>query len=190
MTPEEMIRLSCRHGIHDKCKHTDSGRTVTRVKVSFPLPHNLRPAVSSDLPLLINAWVSEHRHSPAVRFVRDTEYFVDQRALVIELLRTSSTIVACGVDDAQHIYGFITYGPGPTISWTYVKSPYRRIGLADVLLDAAFPNRSPDDCLFATQAGRMWAELEPLPRRGEEHRPGALTRRRIYYRPHLLMRAS
>lgn len=154
----------------------------------------------ADLPAVINAWVSEHRHSPAARFVRDREYFADQRALVVDLLHSSFTLVACAPDDESHIYGFICYGPANTIHWVYVKSAYRRIGLADALLAAAFPNRNPDvhaDELFATQAGRMWSELEPsiydLRRKyGPETRwrPGALSRRRIFFRPHLLMRAS
>lgn len=159
--------------------------------MTFPLAHRLRSAVAGDTSLIINSWVSEHRHAPAARFVRDAEYFVDQRQLVIDLLRTSETLVACSPDEADHIFGYIVFGPGPVVSWVYVKSSYRRIGLADVLLEAAFPARADGDCLFATQAGRMWGELEPLPVKGRAAPgPGALSRRRIYYRPHLLMRAS
>lgn len=159
--------------------------------MTFPLAHSIRPAIPGDTNFLINSWVSEARHAPAARFVRDSEYFVDQRQLVLDLLRTSETLVACSPDEEDHIFGYIVFGPGPVVSWVYVKSAYRRIGLADVLLAAAFPSRVDGDCLFATQAGRMWGELEPLPVRGQAHPgPGALSRRRIYYRPHLLMRAS
>lgn len=165
--------------------------------MTFPLPHAIRPAVSSDLAMLVHAWTSEHRHSPFARFVRDQEYFPDQRQLVMDLLATSKTLVACNPDEPKHIFGYICFGPGNSVHWVYVKSAYRRIGLADVLLKAAFPARAEDEALFATQAGRMWSILEPsiydlrrLHGPDAKWTPGALTRRHIYYRPHLLMRAN
>lgn len=162
----------------------------------FPLPHAIRPAVDADFPVIASAWTKEGRHAPAARFVRDADYFTDQRVLVIRILRVSRTLVSCRPDDVNKVFGFITFGPGPIVHWVYTKDSYRRIGLADDLLAAAFPNRGPEDELYATQAGRMWGELEPYPSReelarlrakGEGPPPGALTRRRIFFRPYLLV---
>ena len=163
---------------------------------AFPLAHRFRPAVNGDGPLILSAWSKEHRHSPSSRFVRDRDYFADQRAIVLHLLRTSATIVACSPDDEEHVLGFITHGPGPVVHWVYTKNSYRRLGLGDALVRAAFPDRGPHDELYATHAGYYWGQLEPRPdrdtlahmrARGQQPPAGALTRRRIFYRPYLLL---
>lgn len=141
------------------------------------LPHSMRPATDGDMPLILNAWVEELRHAPCSRFVRSSEYFPDQRRLVLELVHSSQTIVACNPEDSAHVYGFVTFGPGDVIHWLYVKSHYRGIGMADLLLAAAFPQRP--RVLYATQASSKWHSLQP-----------AIERRGIVYRPHLLQRAS
>jgi GNAT superfamily N-acetyltransferase len=164
--------------------------------VTFGLPHRIRPAHDGDLPLVVDAWVQDYRHAPTARGIRDRDYYGDQRAEVLRILRASSTRVACAEDDPEHLFGFVTFGPGPLLHWVYVKDAYRRAGLGDTLLDAAFPQPRAYE-LYATHASRMWWNLEPPPghgelarlrREGKDRPAGALTRRRIFYRPALLER--
>lgn len=155
--------------------------------MTFPLPHALRLGEPGDRAFVQRSWLCEHRFAPSTRFVENAQYFADQHALIDDLLETSITLVACGADDPAHIYGFAVYGPGDVVHYVYVKSAYRRLGLADVLLAAAFPGRTRDRALYATHAGRMWGEIEPGARKGQPAQAGALTRRGIYYRPHLLV---
>lgn len=177
---------------------------------SFPLPLKIRDAdiryenigdlnspapsdqVLGDERFILKSWLEENRHSPSSKFIRGQEYFADQKNLIVSLLKTSHTLVACSPDDQSNVLGYIVFGPGPVISYAFVKSSYRRIGLGDVLLGSAFPSRAKDDCIYALQVSRMWNELEPTHDSAGRRvfTPGALTRRRIYYRPHLLMRAS
>lgn len=164
------------------------------------LPHRIRPAVDADVALVTNAWVQEFRHAPAARFIRNADYYADQRTLIYRLLRASETLVACAPDDENHLFGFVTFGPGMLVHWVYVKDSYRRIGLGDALLEAAFPGRDiAATPLFATHAGRNWEQLEPPLSREERSRAkasgriepeskGALSRRGIFFRPYLLER--
>lgn len=95
--------------------------------------------MATDLGLLVKSWVQEHRHSPFSKGVPDEVYFPDQRKLVLALLRRAWSLVAVDPEDADHLYGFVTFELAPArLHWVYVKEPYRRVGLGEALVRAAF----------------------------------------------------
>lgn len=103
------------------------------------LPHQIRGAVATDLGFLVKSWVQEHRHSPASKGVPDDLYFASQRKLVLALLRRAWSLVAVDPADADHLYGFVVFELAPPrLHWVYVKEAYRRAGLGEALLRAAF----------------------------------------------------
>lgn len=151
------------------------------------LPHAVRAAVESDLPLIVHSWVQEMRHASTARGIPDQVYFPEQRRLVLGLLQRAAVVVAHNPDDEHHVYGVACVeggGPTPVLHWLYVKSVYRQVGLGGALLDHALGP-------VAERAAAAVTQLTKLFTHRAEHggRPDLLARWKLVPNPYLLTRA-
>lgn len=142
------------------------------------LPHRMRSGQHDDLGCILDSWLQEMRHAPFSQGIRDDVFFPLHRALVLSLVGSAFTSVACNLEDANHIYGYCVYELAPArLHWIYVKSSYERVGLGSALLYEAFGDRLGQDPIFASH----WTRELKL-------RTGWVERHRIVYSPYLLMK--
>lgn len=99
-----------------------------------------RDACQQDVAFIFNSWLKSNRHSAGLFDVPTPVYFAQHHLLIEGLLKNCTTTMACNVDDASQIFGFIVYETvegTPVIHYIYVKEPYRQLGLGRVLTEQA-----------------------------------------------------
>lgn len=105
----------------------------------------IRAVNNEDIPFVLSSWLKSYRYSQAARNVVNDIYFseqVGQKARILEMLSDCRTLVACDEEEGDCIYGWICAesiegSVPPVVHYVYVKSSYRRRGLARALLKAA-----------------------------------------------------
>lgn len=107
------------------------------------LPYLMRDAEADDVRFIVDAWVREMRRSVFSRHVRNDVFVPGQHDVVHALLGDSSVTMACDRDNPSLLMGCVVWehGPEPIIHWLYVKSSYRRLGIARSLLLSCYPER-------------------------------------------------
>lgn len=108
----------------------------------------LRPAVASDLPLILDSWrASLFKSAPAPR-VQWGEFYEQFKEASASLLARADTTVAVATNSPTEIIGY-ALREGRVLHWVYVKSIYRKQGVAldltagcDVRSTAVPSNRS------------------------------------------------
>ena len=81
-------------------------------------------------------------------------YMASHNRLAQDLLAMSQCLVACKSDDRDHILGYIVFDPPDICHYIYVKTPFRRLGIARRLVTAAFPRRQDYDIIVT-----HWSQL-------------------------------
>lgn len=115
-------------------KLTPKVEKFLRTQIRFREPNQ------GDVNFLFNSWLKSHRTSSQVQGIMHPVYYSQQHLLIEGLLSTCKVIVACNADDTMQIYGYICYGDAeghPLVHYVYVKQPYRRLGLANLLFEEA-----------------------------------------------------
>lgn len=106
--------------------------------MSENLPIAVRLARPADLAFIRNSWLrSYHEHGP-LNHVPNDVFFADAGhwGVVDRCLRGSATLVAYPLHDSDSILGWACAGPS-VLHYTYVKAPFRRLGIARALLEMA-----------------------------------------------------
>ncbi len=93
-------------------------------------------------PAVFNSWLKRYRDAVSVRLVTDRVFFEVQHKVIRKILERPGLVlrVACNPEDSNQIYAYIVAEfnqivPDLTlIHWIYVKSPFRRAGVAKDLL--------------------------------------------------------
>ena len=91
----------------------------------------IREANQDDLSFIQNSWIRSFRKS--VLQINDNIYGREQHKLVNKLISRSNCWLACNPDELYQIYGYIIFEKLAEIGimhYVYVKSPYRRYGIA------------------------------------------------------------
>jgi len=133
------------------------------VLLTYDLQLSVRPARGSDLAFINSTWKMKVRQlapyfserkcqrcGASMRGVNKNWFFAAQRALIRELLVRSTVLVAHSVNNDDQLYGFIVAEPAeepPLVHWLLTKDGsvrgagvgYRRAGVAQRLMEAAFP---------------------------------------------------
>lgn len=119
-------------------------------------PCVIRPAKASDEGFIAHSWVeSYHRGCKELRGVAFRPYRSAQFWRVARLLESSTALVACDNDDADHLLGWVV-ASGPLLHYVYASHLRRRNRLASTLLDAVEVATSTPLVSYshATEAGR------------------------------------
>ncbi|TXH18354.1 MAG: N-acetyltransferase [Hyphomicrobiaceae bacterium] len=109
------------------------------------VPHLIRPRLEKDDGFLFKTWVTTQRRQGDRKHVTNRIYMSCETARIRSLLKRSTTIVACNVEDEEHIYGYLTFEQrkdfGPIAHYIFVKHSFQKLGLAKSLWLHAFgPN--------------------------------------------------
>lgn len=100
----------------------------------------MRHATEADLPFIFSSWLKSYRLSSAVRDMDAEAYFAQQHYLCEFLLGTSRTVVACSAAEPTEVLGWLVYEDhlrSCVVHWCYVKSAFRRLGIASQLVREA-----------------------------------------------------
>lgn len=108
----------------------------------------VRPACTDDVGLILNSWLKSYRQSEAARTVTNEIYYsenIGEKARIVSLMRKGQTLVACDPTEQDIVFGWVCADAviPPVVHYVYVKSPYRRRGLARKLLKAAGVGSAP-----------------------------------------------
>lgn len=101
-----------------------------------------RPFEPDDRNFIVNSWVASYRDSDTAGMIQVDDWYAVMIPQVNKVLAKPDveTIVACGQSDTSHLYGFICFDRAdnpPLVYYVFVKSAYRRNGIAKGLFDAA-----------------------------------------------------
>lgn len=93
----------------------------------------IRRAVAEDLPFIAHTWrVALHESTFWWSDPKEFHRFYGPR--ILELLQKSAVLVACDPENPSVIQGFCV-GQEHVVHWCYVKSVFRRMGIATSMLN-------------------------------------------------------
>lgn len=122
----------------------------------------LREATSEDVNFIFSSWLKSYRSSDFAKCITDTIYFEYHHDVIENLIATSQVIVACDKKKPHEIYGYMVAQVVDnifTIHYTYVKQPFRRIGIADLMFKAF--DHNPDHVACYSHETFMARRLAP-----------------------------
>lgn len=102
----------------------------------------IREATSSDVGFIMSSWKRSWRVSPWAGCIRNDEYFASISSTIEGLIGRGATLqVACFGGAEGRILGWVcaeVLGDGTcAIHYVYVKDPYLRLGIGDLLVERA-----------------------------------------------------
>lgn len=129
------------------------------------IPFTIRDAAPSDEAFIQKSWKLQMAASPLLDVFRNKTLVFAVYSEPLDALYARSTVrVACAKDDADAILGYVVTDPTKgLIHFVYVKSVYRRFGIATALL-AEF-----QQCKAATTWSAMVEDIAPS--RGYSYTP-------------------
>lgn len=137
------------------------------------LPITFRPATEDDLPFFYSATLQSHFYSSdSTHNVLSSDYYAGHKKVLQRLLRRAPLTIACDQEDQKVIMGFCLTN-ADTLHYMYVKRPFRRFGVARMLLKTC--GISLDSCVcthWTDDMTEIWRE---------KRYPG------LVYNPYLLM---
>lgn len=92
-------------------------------------------ANEADMNFIFSSWLKSFQETEQNRLIPGAVYFRAQSALITDLLKSSTVLVARSPVDDLIIRGYAV-GSAPELHWVYVKGVCRRQGIATALLDA------------------------------------------------------
>ena len=105
------------------------------------LPFVIRGVKADDIPFIFDGWMKQNRYAPISKHVPTKIYRPYYHAVLEDILKRSTVIVACNPDDETHTFGVLVWEPDPALfHWLYVKDIYAGQGLARALLTYAVPS--------------------------------------------------
>lgn len=107
----------------------------------------LRPLRPSDYNFILSSWLRSYRNSRFGKGFTNDVYYRSQTDVILGLLSTATTLVACLPDDEERIVGYIVSQMEPMgehfwVHYCYVRHTYRRFGIARQLAKAATGHES------------------------------------------------
>jgi len=101
---------------------------------------HIRPAGDGDLGLIVSTWVGSHRMS--ARWLSRDDHDRLYRYAVKRALESCTVLVACHPEHRDHVYGWVCVDRdnpinAPLLHYAFVKSKFRRLGIARRLLGEA-----------------------------------------------------
>jgi hypothetical protein len=100
----------------------------------------IRSMEESDVNFIFSSWLKSYRNTQ--KYVDSTIYFEGQHKLIEHILGNSDVYIAALDEDPDTIIGYAVVS-GETLHWCYIKSTYRNLGFARIILDVAFKGEEP-----------------------------------------------
>lgn len=128
----------------------------------------IRPATASDLPFILDSWCRSFRDSPYAGVIRNDDFHRVQRSTIAGLLGRGARVLVAAEPTTGRILGWLAHEGTELLHYAYVKRPFRRLGVARRLLEAAglsrgrYTHRTHCDWL-----GDRWT-WDPVPARIEK----------------------
>lgn len=109
------------------------------------LEYSFRRMKDGDLNFILNSWLTSYRLSPYTKRIgKEMYYQFHQEKLKALLERKPNVLLACAPDYPDQIFGYIVYEFDPdVIHYLHVKKTYRKLGIADALLQVLDINNKP-----------------------------------------------
>lgn len=115
----------------------------------------IRSFNEDDTNFILNSWLKSFRNSPFAQNIAPYIYYTVQKRIIEDCIRNHDIRVICVADDSSHIVGYACFSEIAdglvNIDYIYIKSPYRRFGLAKELVKDIRSN-FPGDMKFKTDA--------------------------------------
>ena len=146
------------------------------------IPIVLRPMAETDRAFVVNSWLLSFAtpqrcgscRAEYPRTLRKATYYEEYHALVSQLLERAVVTVACDVEHADQIYGWLCVEPrsrANVVHYAFVKQPFRALGVLRRLV-ASLPAA---DGLVYTFHSRAATTLAP--KLGAQYNPFLALRR-------------
>lgn len=98
----------------------------------------IRSFKDEDTNFILNSWLKSFRNAPFSKTIDDDLYYEVQKRVILHSLNHHDVRVICTPDDDQHILGYASFNEETPniidVDYVYVKSPYRKFGLAKELI--------------------------------------------------------
>lgn len=99
------------------------------------LPIVIREKRDSDTNFILNSWLLSYRTSNGFPRMSKRDYYAIHEPKFKRILSQSTVCIACPQDDADALVGYCVFREPSTLHWVYVKYPYRKLGIAKMLLN-------------------------------------------------------
>lgn len=104
---------------------------------------HLRPYEAADHNFVLNSWLKSYRNSDFAKKIDNETYYKSHAILIASILATATTIIACDPEAHHVIYGYLCWTPNndspDCFHYCYVKGPFRKMGIAKVLVTSVNP---------------------------------------------------
>lgn len=108
------------------------------------LPITIRKFKAEDESFVYHSWLETYLDAlsdmKVLNGLRSDVYYKGQHKRIEELLSRCTTLIACNNEDIDQIYGWIcfeTLSSGQIFHFMYVKQPFRKNGIAKMLIEEA-----------------------------------------------------
>lgn len=116
-----------------------------------------RCVMAVDHPFVFSNWRKGARNAMSNKILPWPTYFELSSRRISEKIKNSKTVLAVHPDDPSEAFGFLCYDYDDTcltVHWLYVKSMWRRAGVASGLLDKVYPEWRSRPILFTESSDR------------------------------------
>ena len=99
---------------------------------------SVRRAVPDDLGFIFSTWLKHYKqHSDLTKHITNSVFYVKYHKIIEKLLAKSLVVVAHPPGRPEVILGYAALEmlTPPVVHWVYVKGPWRRFGIARLLLE-------------------------------------------------------
>ncbi len=126
-------------------------------------PHlRLRKGTSKDVRYITSSWLNSFYFSPSNKGIRKSEFFHAEHKMLEVILPRATTLILCNASNLDQILGYICYEMQASgvlvIHYVNMKQPYRKRGLARLMVEEVLDLESPRQVLFTyytPQAGHI-----------------------------------
>ena len=86
------------------------------------------------MAFVVDAWKRSFEDAPSVKGCEPEHYKAEMTRAIRRLCAHGTVRIACDPTDEDAIVGFAAF-TGPELHYVYVKQPFRKMGIARMLLD-------------------------------------------------------
>lgn len=120
------------------------------------LPVVIRPVVPDDRRFVIGSWLDSYyqpldpkRKAPELWHIPKYVAYGHLEMVIYKLLDRATTLVAVNSEDEHQLFGFICFNAPNILHYIYVKSTFRKFGIARALYEQFTAEDTPVTCTFA-----------------------------------------
>lgn len=100
------------------------------------IPIHIRRATDDDIPFIATGWLQSYRSARDMLGVHPAIYYETQRPIIDGLIKHCVTDVVVSDADDRQLLAFMNYISDSIINYIYVKSLFRQMGIAHMLVSS------------------------------------------------------